>query len=151
MNKLVQKIAFTTLVSGSCLLPFATSPVQARPVDSPVYDRTEVHQTHPASHLPSYISTSEYCETTNAKFSGVWTRRGNSPVYDAVWTDDHGERVYGTVEVVENHNGNLSLYYQAGHHNGYYQVRYDGRDAISGTWKGDNGRLWGSVTAFVRL
>jgi hypothetical protein len=149
MNKLLQKIALTTLASGSILLPLAVSPAQARPAEAP-YNRTEV-EVRSVSYLPTYIRTSEYCETNNTRFSGVWTRRGSSPVYDAVWTDYRGEKYYGTVQVVENNNGLLTLNYRSGNNSGYYRVRYDARDSISGTWRADNGSLWGSLTAFVEL
>ena len=149
MNKLVQKIALTALVSGSCLLPFTASSVQARPVDSPSYDTTVEH--HDVSHLPSYIRTSEYCESRRASFSGAWTRRGSSPIYDVVWTDEHGEKVYGVGDVVENYDGKLLLRYQAGHDSGYYQVRYENNETYSGTWKSDNGRYYGSVTGYIQL
>jgi hypothetical protein len=148
MNKLVQKIALISLVSGSCLLPFTASSVQARPTDSPSYDRVEVR---PASYLPSYIRTSEYCESRKASFSGAWTRRGSSPVYDVVWTDKYGEKVYGVGDVVENYDGKVTFRYRAGSDSGYYQVRYDNRETYNGTWKSDNGRYYGSVTGYIQL
>lgn len=190
MNKLVQKIAAAGLVSGSCLLAVNARPAEARPVEYPVYERTEVpyvrtrvYETpvrtqvyevpvrtrvyeapvrtqvyevvrptvRTVSYIPTYIRTSEYCETNNTRFSGVWTRRGASPVYDVVWTDYRGERVYGTAEIVEQNNGYLTLNYRAGAYSGYYQVRYDSQDSISGTWRDNSGRLWGSVTAHVQL
>ncbi|WP_019503002.1 hypothetical protein [Pseudanabaena sp. PCC 6802] len=174
MNKLVQKVAAVGLVSGSCLLAINARPASANPAERPVYERTEtpyvrtrvyetpvrvyetpvrthVYEARPVSYLPSYIRTSEYCETNQTRFSGVWTRRGVSPTYDVVWTDYNGERIYGTAEVVENNNGYLTLNYRAGHNSGYYQVRYDTRDSISGTWRDVSGRLWGSVTAYVQL
>jgi hypothetical protein len=140
MNKLVQKIALVGLVSGSCLLPFTASSVQARPTDSPSYDRTEVRDT---SHLPSYIRTSEYCESRKASFSGAWTRRGSSPVYDVVWTDKYGEKVYGVSDVVENYDGKVTFRYRAGVDSGYYQVRYDNRETYNG--------YYGSVTGYIQL
>jgi hypothetical protein len=148
MNKLVQKIALVSLVSGSVLLPFTAGSVQARPVDSHSYERTEVYS---VSHLPSYIRTSEYCESRRASFSGSWTRRGSSPVYDVVWTDEHGDKVYGVGDVVENYDGKLLFHYQAGHNSGYYQVRYDNHETYSGTWKSDDGRYYGSVTGYIQL
>ncbi len=148
MNKLVQKIALASLVSGSVLLPFTANAAHARPVDSNTYDRTEYHS---VSHLPSYIRTSEYCESRRASFSGAWTRRGSSPIYDVVWTDEHGEKVYGVGDVVENYDGKLLLRYQAGHDKGYYQVRYENNETYSGTWKSDNGRYYGSVTGYIQL
>ena len=159
MNKLVQKIALAGLVSGSALLPFAASPVQARPVEYRVYERTTVpyervevrEVVRPVSYLPSYIRTSEYCESRRASFSGAWTRRGSSPIYDVVWTDEHGEKVYGVGDVVENYDGKLLLRYQAGHDSGYYQVRYENNETYSGTWKSDNGRYYGSVTGYIQL
>ena len=159
MNKLVQKIAFAGLVSGSVLLPFVASPAQARPVEyhesertTVPYERVEVREVvRPASYLPSYIRTSEYCESRRANFAGVWTRRGNSPIYDVVWTDKYGEKVYGVGDVVENYDGKLLLRYQAGHDKGYYQVRYDNHETYSGTWKSDNGRYYGSVTGYIQL
>ncbi len=148
MNKLVQKIALVSLVSGSCLVPFTASSAQARPAESPTYDRTEVRA---VSHLPSYIRTSEYCESRKANFSGAWTRRGSSPIYDAVWTDEHGYKVYGVVDVVENYDGKVTFHYRAGQDSGYYQVRYDNKDSYIGTWKSDNGRYYGSVTGYIQL
>ena len=152
MNKLVQKVALASLISGSCLLPFAVGSVEARPAEYPTHERVEVREVvRPASYLPSYVRTSEYCESRKAKFSGVWTRRGNSPTYDAVWTSDYGDKVYGVVDVVENYDGKLTFYYRAGQDRGYYQVRYDNRDAYIGTWKSDNGRYYGSVTGYIQL
>jgi hypothetical protein len=148
MNKLVQRIALVTLVSGSCLLPFTANSVQARPVESPSYDKPEVR---PTSYLPSYIRTSEYCESRRANFAGAWTRRGSSPSYDAVWTSDRGEKVYGVVDVVENYDGKVTFRYRAGQDIGYYQVRYDNKESYIGTWKSDNGRYYGSVTGYIQL
>jgi hypothetical protein len=148
MNKFVQKIALISLVSGSCLLSFTASSVQARPADSPTYERTEVRV---VSSLPSYIRTSEYCESRKATFSGAWTRRGSAPIYDVVWTSDRGEKVYGVVDVVENYDGKLTFHYKAGQDSGYYQVRYDNKDAYIGTWKSNNGRYYGSVTGYIQL
>jgi hypothetical protein len=148
MNKLVQKIALVSLVSGSVLLPFTAGSVQARPVDSHTYESTEYQS---VSHLPSYIRTSEYCESRRASFSGSWTRRGHSSVYDVVWTDEHGVRVYGVGDVVENYDGKLLFHYKAGHDSGYYQVRYDNPETYSGTWKSDDGRYYGSVTGYIQL
>ncbi len=149
MNKLLQKIVLTTLASSACLLPLATSPVLANPAEN-TYPHPTVDR-YSEDHLPTYIRTSEYCETNRTRFSGVWTRRGHTPVYDAVWTDYNGDKYYGTVQVVENHDGLLTLTYRAGHNTGYYRVRYDTRDSISGTWRADNGSLWGSLTAAVDL
>jgi hypothetical protein len=159
MNKLVQKIAFASLVTGSALLPLAASPAQARPVEYRVYERTtvpyervEVREViRPVSYLPSYIRTSEYCESRRTSFSGAWTRRGSAPIYDVVWTSDRGEKVYGVVDVVENYDGKLLFNYRAGQDSGYYQVRFDNRDLYIGTWKSNNGRYYGSVTGYIQL
>jgi hypothetical protein len=150
MNKLVQKIAFAGLVSGSVLLPFVASPAQARPVE--YHERVELREVvRPVNYLPSYIRTSEYCESRRANFVGSWTRRANSPIYDVVWTDKYGEKVYGVGDVVENYDGKLLVRYQAGHDKGYYQVRYDNHETYSGSWKSDNGRYYGSVTGYIQL
>lgn len=152
MNKIVQKIAFASLVSGSCVLPFMTSPAQARPTEYPTVERVEVREVvKPVNYLPSYIRTSEYCESRKARFTGTWTRRGSSPTYDAVWTSEYGEKVYGVVDVVENYDGKLTFNYRAGNDSGYYQVRYDNKDAYIGTWKSNNGRYYGSVTGYIQL
>jgi hypothetical protein len=150
MNKLVQKIALVSLVSGSVLLPFTASSVQARPVE--YHERVEVREVvRPVSYLPSYIRTSEYCENRRASFSGAWTRRGHSQVYDVVWTDEHGVKVYGVGNVVEDYDGKLLFHYKAGYDSGYYQVRYDNHETYNGTWKSDNGRYYGSVTGYIQL
>jgi len=80
-------------------------------------------------------------------WSGTWTRRGSSNIFDAYWESSSGGKLNSVVELREISDNKLSLFRTD--KNGYYEatLSQDGRRIINGwaTWYTPNCSPWFAV------
>lgn len=80
-------------------------------------------------------------------WSGTWTRRGSSNIFDAFWESNSGGKLNSVVELREVSNNKMSLYRID--KNGYYEatLSQDGKRIINGwaTWYAPNCMPWFAV------
>lgn len=95
--------------------------------------------------LGSIWTVTETCG--GERWTGIWTRRGGSALFDAIWKSSRGRNRRTTVEISEISDGMVKLYREDAH--GYYEGEFssDGKRVINGwaSWYEPNCQSWYAV------